>query len=693
MRASPPIPWLAVATVAVACGLGLWCAQGIVAAVGRPAMPLDDSFIHLVYARSFARGAPLEFVAGEGISRGATSLLWPLLLAPAQWAWPGSLSAIFASWALGWICHGLAAYEAARLTGAFVASRYAKLAAAGMSLGFGAWLWQASSGMESMLFAWLLLCATRLTTEASISRDPRLASRAAIACAFLPLARPEGAAIGLALGLVLFAQHETRARAWLAMGGAGLVPAMYWALTGSPSTSTTTVKWLLANPTLSAVDIAERVYSQTALLLSNVLMGGTWSWLFVPNGFAGLLAVACAALIGFLVWQSSTLRKPQPQAVRPSNHPIPLAPSLFRASAVPPPASIWLTAAPLVILVGATFIPCTFDSFLWNRVRYTWSFAGGWFVVIAIAIGFALDHLARKWRRASDAVGVAVALTLSLWFGERLSDTRDDLVTSAAAIDGQQVSLGLWARDALPSTARIGLNDTGAIAYLSQRATFDIVGLTTEGEARYWVAGAGSRFEHYEKLAQAKLPTHWIAYSSWHAIPPLMGEYLAERTVVDQSILGSPTMIATAADWSPLHKADLRHAGATPHTVLDIADLESEAAHGYGPTGYSAHNFASTSDDGRVDGGRRARTQEHFWIEAISGAKLMLRYDRHFTSATALVITTSSAESPHTGTMLRPGEDAWVEVPLLTFTKSGRAQLTVTAGDGEFAPLHYWVVQ
>ena len=45
-----------------------------------------------------------------------------------------------------------------------------------------------------------------------------------------------------------------------------------------------------------------------------------------------------------------------------------------------------------------------------------------------------------------------------------------------AGSTGSKSALGRWAKDALPEDARIGLNDTGAIAYFGDRRTFDIVG-------------------------------------------------------------------------------------------------------------------------------------------------------------------------------------------------------------------------
>lgn len=74
------VPYLA--PLAGSAALGAVAVRGVLAKAGRPALPLDDSFIHFVYARSFAEGAPFRFGLAEGASTGATSLLWPILLAP-----------------------------------------------------------------------------------------------------------------------------------------------------------------------------------------------------------------------------------------------------------------------------------------------------------------------------------------------------------------------------------------------------------------------------------------------------------------------------------------------------------------------------------------------------------------------------------------------------------------------------------
>ena len=118
-------------------------------------------------------------------------------------------------------------------------------------------------------------------------------------------------------------------------------------------------------------------------------------------------------------------------------------------------------------------------------------------------------------------------------------------------------ALGRWAGEQLPPNSVIGVNDAGAIAYFSGRRTFDLVGLTTPNEARYWVAGAGSRFEHYERLRNKELPTHFIVYRSWFAIEPLLGERLTQRTVHGATILGDSTKVACRADYAALGSATL----------------------------------------------------------------------------------------------------------------------------------------
>jgi hypothetical protein len=285
--------------------------------------------------------------------------------------------------------------------------------------------------------------------------------------------------------------------------------------------------------------------------------------------------------------------------------------------------------------------------------------------------------------------------------GLKLPWTIRDLAQSATAITRQQVALGRWAAGALPADARIGVNDTGAIAYLSGRATFDVVGLTTEGEGRYWVAGAGSRFEHYEKLPPARRPTHFIVYPQWMACPPVLGDVLTEATVIEQSILGGTTMVAYRARW------DLLGSGALPALPpqglaladeVDVADLESEAAHHYLLGDTSDTDNQVVIHGGRhpvADGGRLRRSRDAFRVALPAGkrGRLVMRV-----SAEAPVDLVVTADGRAAGSVLVEEDPAWVEVgiDLPAGLAGGETSIVVTAQsrDGEpvrFGAFHYWL--
>jgi hypothetical protein len=287
----------------------------------------------------------------------------------------------------------------------------------------------------------------------------------------------------------------------------------------------------------------------------------------------------------------------------------------------------WRAATVLVIAL-TMFAPCFYLTFLWNRLRYLWPFATGWIIGLA-CLARLVGDLAVRLRARGPTVTALVCGFFAGSFASKLESTLDDVAQSASGIDRQQVALGRWAKRALPPRSRIGLNDTGAIAYFGDRPTFDIVGLTTRGEARYWVAGAGSRLEHYERLyvrSPSALPTHFIVYPEWMAMDSVLGALLQQATVTDATILGGRTMRAYEADWSKLGSGEEPW---SPHRALvdslDVADLESEAEHGYDLCGARDGEQVAregVSPDGRsvVDGGRTNRTRERFAVRLDSGA-------------------------------------------------------------------------
>jgi len=100
----------------------------------------------------------------------------------------------------------------------------------------------------------------------------------------------------------------------------------------------------------------------------NVLLDGReWSAVFVPAGarpFA-LAALACIPAAGYVSGRR------------------------------------WRAALVLVLALGM-LIPCTYLSFLWNRLRYLWPFAFAWFVGLACAA-----RMVESLRRRCDRDGAS----------------------------------------------------------------------------------------------------------------------------------------------------------------------------------------------------------------------------------------------------------------------------------------------
>jgi hypothetical protein len=627
---------------------------------GVAAVPLDDAYIHFQYARSFAQLKPLVYSPGAEPVPGATSLLWPLLMAPFWAIGVRGTALIWVAWLLSWVSLGLLAHETRRCAEHLV-SRELGWAAGAMVLAFGGFTWFAGSGMEVVPFAWLLMRSARRVAEwAEAGPAPAPSRSELLTLAALSVAmRPEGVIAVLLVAAVLAVHPRGRSRAWalVPLPTAALPSLINWAASGQATSTTAVVKWLPASPYQSDGRLAESILNNLKTLFATLLDGRIWSSVFLPSGAAFLAWLALPAL----AWVG------------------------FRSN------KRWRAAAVLAVGLGM-LIPTTYDSFLWNRLRYLWPFAAAWFVgmtCVADVIGSALSRL----RPELGAARILVAGGFVGALAGHLSYSIDDLSVSADAIRRQQADLGRWARDALPANAVVGVNDTGAIAYFAERRVFDIVGLTTAGEARYWVAGAGSRFEHYERLDPANRPTHFIVYPEWLALSNLLGPSLTERYVPDASILGGTTMVAHEASWSTLGS------GAEPENTaelgqrldeLDVADLESEADHRYELFwGTQVDNIVHESLDGRVDGARARRTLDRFELSLDPGATLVARLGGE--EAITVAVRVSGGRTLGSFSL---ENDEWLErrLTLPSDLSRGRYTIEVSAPSGKnFVSMHYWV--
>ncbi len=645
----------------------------VLAKVGHPGAALDDAYIHFQYARALASGHPLRFQAGAPVTSGATSLLWPALLAPFWAVGMRDEAIVWAAWALSFAALGGLAWEAAALTSR-LAGRVAAVGAGAMTIAFGGFVWCAASGMEVVPFAWAIARASRRAcewSEAGLEERSDRRVRELVALAWVvALFRPEGAiaALFVAATLAAFPRRDTwRARAPALSAAAAVIatPLLLWALTGSARSKTAVVKLLPGNPYYAGPTLFATIQGYVGLLAGTLLNGAEHAAEFLPHGGApiAMAGIGAIAVLGY----RTRLR--------------------------------WRAAA--VCLMAATmFAPCFYYTFLWNRLRYLWPFATGWIIGLACLarlLGDAAAAVRPRWRIVTSLVcGGFVGL-----FASRLEWVIDDVAQSASGIDRQQVTLGRWAKETLGPTARIGVNDTGAIAYFGEHTTFDIVGLTTAGEGRYWVAGAASRLEHYERLQQtepSRLPTHFIVYPQWMAMDTVLGAPLHEATVTDSTILGGATMRAYMADWSKLGTGEKPWTPVDGEIVdaLDVADLESEETHEYDLLGARegeeiAHEGIAPDGATVVDGGRTRRSVERFLAFLPQGMPVrgIVRLDGRAGTRVDVIANKRPAGSFELG-----DDEDWMERSFEVPSSSGRgpSNIELRASGGTIATFHYWFV-
>lgn len=664
-RAASWLPFVAPAVV-----LGWLTIGRVLAKVGHPAATLDDAYIHFQYARAFAEGHPLRYHVGDAVSSGATSLLWPAALAPFWLVGLRGDGLVWAAWLLSFAALGGLACEVARITRRLTGDQGA-IGAGAMVFASSGLVWSAASGMEVVPLAWMIARAVRVASEWAEAEPAKRTvggrRQLVLLAVALPLLRPEGALFSLFAGATLAAfprEGSRRERAWAAAPFLAplVLPLLLWLFTGSARSSTMTVKLLVGNPYYPLATLVPRIGANVRVLVATLLNGEVWSQEFLPAHFApmwmaGLVAVATMGVQRRVRWR----------------------------------------AAGVILFALTMFVPCAYDTFLWNRLRYLWPFFPGWLIGAACAAELTSELLAQvrhKWKRSGPILcGVVVgALAMKVDFA------MDDVAESASGIARQQCELGRWAKKALPEEARIGVNDTGAIAYFGERRTFDIVGLTTPKEARYWVAGAGSRLEHYEDLARTTpslLPTHFIVYPEWMGCDAVLGTVLNEAIVRDSSILGGQVMRAYEAEYSSLGSGERPWTSpGEPLDVLDVAGLESEEAHDYALLGAASGEqvaHAGGAPDARpvVDGGRTRRTRERFVLRIPATARVLVARLQGEAAGPAKV----TIDGTPAGTMDLPF-DGWGEVTLeLPPALRGRerAQIAVDAAV-PFTAFHYWIL-
>jgi len=674
---------IALAAIAVA-----WAYAVTVLRNTRPfSLPIEDAYIYLTYAKQFGRAEPFTYYPGGGYSAGATSVLWPMLLAPFWTLGARGHALVWVSFAMCTVLFAATAVMCQLLVRE-LAGRLAGVLAGVMVVVIGPFVFTALSGMEVALASALLVSALYLLVRAERTGPPR---KLLIAClAASSLSRPEALVIVVVVvgaGVV----PRLRQRDWRS--------ALWWA---SPLVAP--LVWLTANRLFAGHWMPNTGVSKSHFYLPG--FDGSYWWSTVGDNAKQAITRLFYSDASPLVW---------PRLVR----------------------YLWLIGALRILWwarrerrwgVGVLVIASPFllvlaviaSSAQWEFHDYRYIAPAFPLLLVPVAVALSPVRLperiaARAWlERAWGASAVIVVALFVRGAKPALVDQATFYAQNAADLNAQVVHLGHYIHRKLPD-ASILLHDAGAIAYYGDTRVYDMLGLVTNGQAEIASHGPGSRFEFLESMPVDERPTHFAYYPEWMGQREFFGE-LVERTQLGRQIhpkrlVGGRDMQIIAADFDHVHTAERpldAHPGWHLADRLDIADLASEHAHGWhGELGRRRRDTPSarwsffhkqTTPVLLLDGGRTIVGRESFTL-AVDPAKpvrLVLRtggarsydFQEPIAKPVTVRIFVSDREVAHVVVPVPTG--LMLELP---FALPAGSTSIRTEADGSYRAMHWFALQ
>ncbi|MEO0560566.1 MAG: hypothetical protein AAF125_00530 [Chloroflexota bacterium] len=634
-------------------------------------LPLDDVYIHFQYATGIAAGDFYVYNDGLPPSSGATSLLYPYLLAFGRLLGLRGLSLGWWALALGYTALVASSVAVVRLVLLGGLGRFGAGLMALVFAGTGAVGWHYSSGMETgLLIAFMLWTLVGL-----VERRLWLT----VLCATLmAITRPEGAIMAVVVTsvVVLF---WWRSIGYLALWGVlpaaalGLQPLVNLLATGSSTAAGSSAKSILSA-------VPPDIEAQAWQILSN--FGRMWwelftGWsaregLYLP---VGLLALALVGA-GLYVWRS------------------------------------WSWPLGLVLLgwlLGVTAAVSTLDPAFWHFKRYQMPVMA---LLFPLA-GWTLAHFSPRWRVGAFAMLVgSAAVSLTVYFAPAYS-------LNVGYLRAQQIPMAQWLRDNTQEDAVVAVHDVGLMRYLGERTTIDMVGLTTRGAAESWRNGPGALAEFLTRYAPR--PDYVASYTdalglSYLADTGLYGELLVDFPVEPSArynvALAGAYQGVWRVDWSNVAAAATVGSqyyadyvdGARLVAEIDVGDLTSEAAYEYTwrndqrLPGFPTEVYEMSYPDGRrvLDGGRLINGEEQFTVPSQVGEDMVLITRLHPRMMGTFDVAVADSVVASRAVAAIPGN--WVDVATvipanLVDGPTTEIAILPNVPGGHYMPYFHWVYQ
>jgi hypothetical protein len=668
-------------------------------------MPLDDTYIHFQYARQIAAFQPYVYNPGLPPTSGATSFLYPYVLAIGDWLGFDSLNLGLWAMAIGTVALALSAWLVDKLALALSVRSWLAAAFACLFALNGLLAWHFMSGMETGL----AILFTLLTLYGVAAHRTRWTIAGA---ALLALTRPEGAVLAVVAVIASIIQAFTAEDAkhaekitqrrvffstsprlrgrggWGVRGlllalpilAIGVQPLVNWLVTGSAVASGNAAKSLFG---VIPADMGVIIGRIVANFVS--MWGGFFTLGDLISPPLGLFGLGLVALVGVAVLQ---IRK------RP----------LFVLV-----IAVWMVMGTLAI--------STLDTAFWHFKRYQMPFIAVMFPLAAVGVNGLLKLIPHRAAYVPGIVVVGVALVST---GGGALDYLNRYGVNVGYVYAQPYQMARWLEANTPPDAVIAVHDVGMMRFVGGRTTLDMVGLTTPGAADYWRNGPGATGEFLERMR----PDYIASYGEGHGLG--LG-YLADTDLyaspqAEYTVNLDPDInVALAVDrqgiyipnWTNADRADELHTlpyitpyldGMTLVDTVDVADIESERAHDYRwsstrplggfPTEYN--QFATIGCEGEqcvvMDGGRRMSGEEAFTISSEAGQDVVLITRLHPASAGEFDVYADDALIATRVIPALPG--GWLEVPTLIRQVGENTRIRIVPRiEGDYMPYMHWVYQ
>ena len=432
----PAVPWLA---LALALALCLFYLASELYVFERPVLPLDDSWIHLQFARNLAAGEGLSFQDGRWMPA-STAPLWTALLS-LGFVLPGAgLPGAAVAWAkiLGVACFLGTVLATDRLAAELGLGAATRQLAAVLTAATHWLVWSALSGMEVTLFAFLSLwgIVLHLRERAEPQRLPL--SLAVLAAA--TLARPEGSL------LLLLALAERCVRFETTPSGLRMAPALPrpTLLTGAAAAV------VVVLPTWTFYRLAGDSFFPTTYAVkasADLVPSGAYLRIVLDILFRSqpIMLLAAGAGILHLV---ARLGGQRDRGLLPALWPVglALAYSLLASPSAPPPVGnfgrYWFPILPVIVVLGV----------------------------------LGVEEAGRRLGRPLRALAVVALLAPQLW---GLATGHGHYLKTLANVEDSDVAAARWLAPRLPPEALLAVQDIGALKYHLPNRVIDLAGIAT----------------------------------------------------------------------------------------------------------------------------------------------------------------------------------------------------------------------